>query len=144
MTALASTAFAANSLASAAPASRARRWAARIVTGLPVVFLMFDIAIKLANHPSVAEVSQKLGMPPHQATPIALLLAACLALYLIPRTAVLGAVLLTGYLGGAVYVHLRVENPLFSHTLFPIYVGALLWIGLYLRDARVRALLAPR
>jgi hypothetical protein len=64
----------------------------------------------------------------------------CLILYVIPRTAPLGAVLWTGYLGGAIATHLRLDNPLFSHTLFPIYVAALLWGGLYLRDARVRAL----
>ncbi len=64
----------------------------------------------------------------------------CLVLYLIPRTAVLGTILFTGYLGGAILANLRVENPLFSHVLFPTYLGALLWVGLYLRDRRLRAL----
>lgn len=120
------------------------RWAGRVLTGLPVLFLGFDVAIKLANVPAVAEASEKLGLPASQAPAIAVVLAICLALYLIPRTAVLGAVLLTGYLGGAVQVHVRVSDPLFSHVLFPVYVGALLWVGLYLRDARVRRLVAPR
>ena len=67
----------------------------------------------------------------------------CLTLYLIPRTAPLGAVLWTGYLGGAIATHLRIDNPLFSHILFPIYVAAFIWGGLYLRDARVRAAIGP-
>ena len=120
------------------------RWTGRVLTGIPVLFLAFDVAIKLAGIPAVAEASERLGLPAHLAPGIALVLASCLALYLVPRTAVLGAVLLTGYLGGAVLVHVRVEDPLFSHTLFPVYVGALLWAGLYVRDARVRRLLAHR
>jgi hypothetical protein len=74
--------------------------------------------------------------------PIGLVELACLVLYLVPRTAPLGAILFTGYLGGAIATHVRLGNPLFSHQLFPIYVAAMLWIPLYLRDARVRALLA--
>jgi hypothetical protein len=131
---------------SAAPATGARRgrWAARILTGIPVAFLMFDVAIKLVNPPIVAETSAKLGLPVALTAPTGILLAVCLALYLVRRTAPLGAVLLTGYLGGAVLTHWRVGDPLVSHTLFPIYVGALLWAGLYLRDDRVKRLLAPR
>jgi hypothetical protein len=120
------------------------RWTGRVLTGIPVLFLAFDAAIKLVGIPAVAEASERLGLPAHQAPAIALVLASCLALYLVPRTAPLGAVLLTGYLGGAVLVHVRVGDPLFSHTLFPVYVGALLWAGLYLRDARVRRLFAVR
>ena len=126
------------------PSTHLARWAGRLLTGIPVLFLAFDVAIKLLHHPSVAEASEKLGLPVHQAPALALLLAGCMALYLAPRTAALGAVLLTGYLGGAVLVHVRVGDPLFSHTLFPVYVGAMLWGGLYLRDARVRGLLAAR
>ncbi len=116
-------------------------WVGRVLSGLPVLFLIFDVTIKLMGHPAVAEASAKLGLPENGSKPIALVLLACLALYLVKRTAPLGAVLLTGYLGGAVLVHVRVNDPLFSHTLFPIYVGAMLWAGLYLRDARVRRLL---
>ena len=85
-----------------------------------------------------------LGWPVSLAIPLGILLLSCLALYAIPRTAVLGAILLTGYLGGAVATHVRVADPLFSHVLFPVYVGAMLWGGLYLRDARLRALIPFR
>lgn len=122
--------------------SGAARWAGRILTGLTGLFLTFDVVIKLVDHPAVHEASVTLGLPDSLAKPVALILAACLALYLAPRTAPIGAVLLTGYLGGAVLVHARVGSPLLSHTLFPIYVGAVLWTGLYLRDERVRGLIA--
>lgn len=121
-----------------------RRWPGRVLSGIPAAFLAFDAAIKLANPAFVTEASVKAGIPAELAVPLGALLAACLALYLVPRTAPLGAVLLTGYLGGAVLTHLRIGDPLISHTLFPIYVGALLWAGLYLRDDRVRRLLAAR
>jgi hypothetical protein len=116
-----------------------RRWAGRILSGLPVAFLSFDIVIKLVHIPAVTEASERLGLPDSLSRPLAVILLACVALYLVPRTAVLGAVLLTGYLGGAIAVHARIGDPLLSHTLFPIYVAILLWGGLYLRDARVRA-----
>jgi hypothetical protein len=121
-----------------------RRWPGRVLSGIPALFLAFDAAMKLANPAFVAEASVKAGIPAELAVPLGVILAACLALYLIPRTAPLGAVLLTGYLGGAVLAHLRIGDPLISHTLFPIYIGALLWAGLYLRDDRVRHLLAAR
>jgi DoxX-like family len=130
--------------APASTASKARRWPGRVLTGIPVAFLAFDVVIKLAQPAAVTEATAKLGLPAHSAPLLAAILAACLALYVIARTAPLGAVLLTGYLGGAVLTHLRVGDPLISHTLFPIYVGALLWAGLYLRDERVRRLLAAR
>jgi len=120
------------------------RWTARILTGLTILFLTFDAAIKLVGHPAVAEGSVRLGLPPALAPVFGLVLLACVALYAIPRTAPLGAILLTGYLGGAVLVHLRVGDPLATHALFPIYVGAAAWLGLYLRDDRVRRLIAPR
>lgn len=113
----------------------------RIVTAIPVLFLSFDALMKLANNHHVAEASVQLGLPPNLAIPLGVVLATCLVLYLLPRTAPLGAVLLTGYLGGAVLAHLRVGDPMLSHTLFPVYVGAMMWTGLYLRDHRVRQLL---
>jgi hypothetical protein len=122
--------------------SSTAKWVGRGLSGFAVLFLLFDVTIKLVGHPSVAEASAQLGLPVDQAAPIALLLAACLTLYVIPRTAVLGAVLLTGYLGGAVEVHVRVGSPLFSHTLFPVYVAAFVWGGLFLRDARARRMIA--
>ena len=116
--------------------------AAVIVTGLPVLFLLFDAVMKLVNPPEVVVASARLGLPAGMAVPLGLVLAACVALYVWRKTAPLGAVLLTGYLGGAVLAHVRVGDPMFTHTLFPIYVGALLWGGLYLRDERVRHLIA--
>ena len=116
----------------------------RILKAIPILFLTFDAAIKLANIPAVAEASEKLGLPAHLAPGLGILLLACVALYAIPRTAPIGAVLLTGYLGGAILTHLRVGDPLLSHTLFPIYVAVFVWGGLYLRDERVRRLVAAR
>lgn len=122
------------------PTSTTRRWVGRTLSGLAVAFLLFDSAMKLAMVQPVIDASARMGFPVDTARPIGAILLACVAIYLMPRTAVLGAVLLTGYLGGAVASHLRLEDPLVSHTLFPIYFGALIWGGLYLRDARVRTI----
>jgi hypothetical protein len=119
--------------------SNRSRWIGRVLSGLPVFFLIFDAVIKLIHIPPVVEACARLGLPDHLAGGLAVLLLACLTLYVVPRTAALGAVLLTGYLGGAVAIHLRIGDPLLSHTLFPVYVGAMLWAGLFLRDPRVRA-----
>ena len=133
-----------------APANRtaasatARRWAGRVLTGIPMLFLLFDGIIKLLRVKPVLDGMPLLGWPVSLAIPLGILLLSCLALYAIPQTAVLGAILLTGYLGGAVATHVRVADPLFSHVLFPVYVGAMLWGGLYLRDARLRALIPFR
>ena len=126
--------------APAATSSTARR-AGRALTGVAVAFLAFDTAIKLIGVQAAVDGTAQLGYAPHLLPVIGLIEVACLVLYLVPRTAALGAVLWTGYLGGAIATHLRLENPLFTHVLFPIYVAALLWGGLYLRDDRVRALL---
>jgi hypothetical protein len=125
------------------PPFRASRWTGRVLSGIPVAFLGLDAVMKLVHVAPVTEASQRIGFPDHLAEGLGVVLLACLALHLVPRTAVLGAVLLTGYLGGAVAIHLRIEDPLFSHTLFPVYVGILLWAGFYLRDARVRAAVQP-
>ena len=116
----------------------------RIVTGLPVLFLAFDGAVKLANPSFVTEASAKLGLPSGISVGLGVVLLASLALYLFRRTALIGAVLLTGYLGGAVLAHLRVGDPFASHVLMPVYVGILLWVGLYLRDERLRGLVLAR
>jgi hypothetical protein len=130
----------------AAPASRtvssAHRWAGRIASGIPVLFLLFDGVIKVMRHPAVIEGTAKLGYPVGVADDLGIVLLTCVAVYLVPRTAVLGAILLTGYLGGAVATHVRVGDPLFSHVLFPTYLAVLLWGGLWLRDARLRALVS--
>ena len=118
-----------------------RRRAGRIVSAIPIAFLVFDTVIKFAGIQPVADSMTQLGWPLHLSLGIAVIEAVCLVAYLVPRTSILGAVLLTGYLGGAVATHVRVESPLFSHVLFPVYVAALLWGGLYLRDSRLGALL---
>ena len=129
---------------SARSASRRGVWAGRILSGIAVLFLAMDAAVKVIPIPAALEGSSNLGWDPSLVSTLGVIQLACLAVYLVPRTAPLGAVLWTGYLGGAIATHVRVFNPLLSHTLFPIYVAALLWGGLYLRDARVRALLSPR
>ena len=126
--------------APADPSARAR-WAGRALSGLAVLFLTFDLSVKLFVSMEAVEATARLGWQARHMPILGVIQLACLALYLVPRTAVLGAVLWTGYLGGAVATHLRVDNPLLSHVLFPTYVAALLWGGLYLRDRRVRALL---
>lgn len=115
-------------------------WPGRIVTGVPTLFLAFDSLMKWLKIQPVTDTFLAMEIPTHLARGIGALQLVCLVVYLIPRTAPLGAVLLTGYLGGAVSLHLRIGSPLFSHMLFPVYVGALLWLGLYLRDARLRSL----
>jgi hypothetical protein len=127
-----------------APVSNKRVWAGRVLSGLAVAFLLFDGVIKLLVLPFVVESHQQLGYPVGAVRGIGCALFACVATYVFPRTSLLGAVLLTGYLGGAVATHVRVENPLFSHVLFPIYVAAMIWGGLLLRDDRLRALLPWR
>ena len=111
-----------------------------LVSTVPVLFLLFDGVIKLMRIGPVVESFNRLGYPESVSLGIGILELACLALYVAPRTAILGALLLTGYLGGATATHVRVGDPLLTHILFPIYVGALFWGGLFLREARVRAL----
>ena len=124
-----------------APFAR-RLWTGRVLSALAVLILAFDLTIKFIHIAPVTESFARLGIPDHLALAIATLELTCLVVYLIPRTAPLGAVLLTGFLGGAITLHVRVGDPLLSHILFPSYIGALLWVGLYLRDARVRMLLS--
>jgi hypothetical protein len=121
-------------------------WAGRILSGFVVFFLLVDAGFKLIRPlpaPAV-EAFGKLGYPIGLAGGIGVLLLSCVALYLIPRTSILGAILLTGYLGGAVASHVRIGDPWLSHALFPVYVGLLIWGGLYLRDQRLRALIPLR
>ena len=118
---------------------RARLWTGRVLSALVTAFLLFDVSLKLLHPPMVVEGTAKLGFPESSILVTAIVLLGSLVLHLVPRTAVLGAVLLTGYLGGAVATHLRVGDPVFSHTVFPVYVGVLIWAGLVLR----RPLLLP-
>lgn len=116
-------------------------WAGRILSGIAVAFLLFDAAGKLMRVGPVIEGSVQLGYPERAVLPIGVLLLSGVALYVIPRTTVLGAIYLAAYLGGAVASHYRLGNPLATHVLFPVYVAALLWGGLALRDARLLTLL---
>jgi hypothetical protein len=133
------------SIDTAAP-SKSRLLTGRILTTLTVLFLIMDIAFKFIRPipPQVLQSMNQLGIQTGLLTTIGILLLACTVLYVIPATSVLGAVLLTGYLGGAISVHVRVGNPLFGYVLFPVYVGALMWAGLYLREPRLVALLPLR
>jgi hypothetical protein len=119
------------------------RWAGRALSGLAILFFAADAAGKLFAPEAMIANSPPLGIPADPAfyRLLGAILAGCTLLYALPRTAPLGAVLLTGYLGGAVFAHLRVGSPLLGFTLFGVYLGVLLWAGLWLRDARVRALL---
>jgi hypothetical protein len=124
--------------------SRRTLWTGRVLSGLAVAFLIFDSAGKLLEVQPVIDGTKELGYSPDVVFSLGVMLLSCVLTYLAPRTSVLGAVLLTGYLGGAVATHVRVENPLFTHVLFPTYVAALLWGGLMLRDPRLRAFLPWR
>ena len=123
-----------------APTSRAAHHTGLAVTGLVTLFLLFDSVTKLLQMPMVVDATVQMGFPASTVPVIGGTLLVCLVLHLVPRTAVLGAVLLTGYLGGAVCAQLRIEAPLFSTLLFPVYTGVLVWLGLYLRSAALRAL----
>jgi hypothetical protein len=110
-----------------------------------ILFLVMDFTMKLLALPVVLETGGPLGFPgADMARLLGTILLICTVLYVLPQTAVLGAILLTGYLGGAVATHVRLGNPLFSHVLFGVYLGVMLWGGLYLRDARIRALVPIR
>jgi hypothetical protein len=120
--------------------TRSRHRLGIAVSSLPVAFLIFDTSIHLAKIGVVVEAFERVGYPAALARPLGILESVCLLLYMVPRTSILGAVLLTGFLGGAISSHVRIGDPLFSHVLFPAYVAVLLWTGLFLRDDRVRAL----
>ena len=116
-------------------------WAGRILSGLVVAFLALDGAMKLIPLDIVVQTSQELGIPVYLARTLGVLTLAGTVLYAIPRTSVLGAILLTGYLGGAIYTHVRAGSPLLTHTFFGVYLGLLVWGGLWLREERLRALI---
>lgn len=125
-----------------ATTSKKMLWTGRILSGLAVAFLLFDGIIKFFMDklpPEALEAGASLQWPIEKMPLVGTILLICTLLYTIPRTTILGAVLLTGYLGGAIASHVRVGNPLFTHTLFPIYVAILIWLGLYLRNAKLRS-----
>jgi hypothetical protein len=127
----------------AAPAATGRGmvWTARAISGFVSAFLLFDGAARLVRFGPYVEGTVKFGYPEHLASPIGLVLVVATLLYVVPRTAVLGAILLTGYLGGATASHVRMEDPFF---LFAATFGVLVWVGLYLREPRLRALIPLR
>lgn len=124
--------------------SRTQIWTARVLRGLAISFLLVDAGMKVLKLAPAVEGTASLGYPPDSVFGIGVVQLVCVALYIVPRTSFLGAVLLTGYLGGAIATHVRLGNPLFTHVLFPTYVAALIWGALYLRDARLRALVPVR
>ena len=124
------------------PASRLTRWTGRLLSGLVIVFLMIDGAIKLVPWPVVTETMDRMGYGSSEtlARSLGLITIVCTVLYSIPPTSILGAILLTGYLGGAMASHARIGSPLFTHILFSLYLGLFMWGGLWLRDPRLRSL----
>lgn len=129
---------------SIAPVSPPALWAGRVLSGLAVAMMLFSGIIKLAKTAPVVDSFAQLGVPDQLARGIGVLELLCTALYVIPRTAILGAILLTGLFGGAILAHLRVGNPLPSHTLFPVYMGVFVWGGLFFRETRLRGLIPLR
>jgi len=114
--------------------SKAKLWTARILSGIAILFLLFDSTIHLMVIQPVVDSFNQLGIPIQLAVPLGIIELVCLVLYAIPRSSIFGAVLLTGYLGGAIAIQLRIGAPLFSTALFPVYIGVMVWGGIYLRD----------
>lgn len=119
--------------------TKAMLWTGRVLSVLFGLFWLMDLTMKLMNLEVVRTTGAQLGLPPEQSQLLGVIELVCLVLYVFPRTQVLGAVLVTAYLGGAVETHLRVGSPLFSHVLFGVYVGLMAWGGLWLREPRLRA-----
>jgi hypothetical protein len=119
-------------------------WSGRIMSGLATLFLLIDAVMKVVKARVAVEGTVQVGYPESTVVGIGLSLLVSTLLYAIPRTSVLGAILVTGYLGGAVATNVRMSAPLFSYILTPVYVGVLVWGGLYLRDERLRALIPVR
>ena len=127
-------------------ADKQRHIAGYVMSGLVIAFMLFDAGMKLVPLDVVIKSTASLGYPPSSdlARGLGIVALVCTALYAFPRTDVLGAILLTGFMGGTVAAHLRIGSPLFTHVLFGVYLAVLAWGGLYLRDARLRALLPLR
>jgi len=119
-------------------------WTGRVLSALGALFMTFDGIIHILRITPVVDAFAQLGFPLSASRALGIIEIVCVVLYLLPRTTALGAILLTGYLGGAIATQVRVRSPLFSTTLFPVYVALLLWGGLYFRDERVRNLIPLR
>jgi hypothetical protein len=126
-----------------APVSKKALWTGRIISALPALFLLLDGVMKLLKPAPVVDATVRLGYHESVIVPLGIVLIVCTVIYMIPRTSILGAILLTGYLGGAVATHVRVGEGLFP-VFFPIVFGVLLWGGLWLRDERLRAFIPLR
>ncbi|CAN0492666.1 unnamed protein product [Phaeothamnion confervicola] len=124
--------------------SKTQRWISYVMSGLVILFMLLDSIMKFVKPKEVIEGTLALGFAEHHIVIIGTLGLISTLLYAIPRTSVLGAILLTGYFGGAVCTHLRLDNPMFSHTLFTVYFGIFVWGGLWLRNTKVRELLPLR
>lgn len=124
--------------------SRSRLWTGRVIAGIITAFMLFDAIFKFINPAPVREAFARTGWPVHLSPVLGAILLISTIFFVIPRSAILGAILLTAYLGGAVAANLRLEDPLFSHTLFPVYFGVLMWGSLWLRDSRISALIPLR
>jgi hypothetical protein len=135
-----------STIAETAAVSRPMLWTGRVLSGLVIVFLLFDGAIKLVPWPVVTETMDRMGYGSSEslARTLGVITVACTVLYAIPPTSILGAILLTGYLGGAMASHVRIGSPLFTHTLFGLYLGLMVWGGLWLRDGSLRDLIPWR
>jgi len=133
-------------IAETMPVSKPASWTGRVLSGLVIVFLLFDGAIKLVPWPIVTETMDKMGYGSSEtlARSLGIITIVCTVLYSVPPTSILGAILLTGYLGGAMASHVRIDSPLFSHTLFGFYLGLMVWGGLWLRDPHLRNLIPFR
>lgn len=123
--------------------AKGRLWTGRVLTTLTILFLLFDAFGKLAKPVQVTDAFARLGLPISLSTGIGVLLLACTILYAIPRTAVLGSVLLTGFLGGAVAIQMRAGSPLFE-TVFPVLFAIIAWAGIFLREPRLFVLFPLR
>ena len=119
-------------------------WIGRTLSALAILFLSFDTIVKVLRLPVAIDGTTQLGYPESSVFVIGIIQLVCLVLYVIPQTSVFGAILFTGYLGGAIATHLRIGSPLFTHILFPIYVALLIWGGLYAREPRLRAMVPIR
>jgi hypothetical protein len=135
-----------STIAETAPVSKPARWLGRVLSGLVIAFMLFDGAIKLVPWPIVTETMDRIGYGSSEtlARSLGLITIVCTVLYAIPPTSIVGAILLTGYLGGAMASHVRIGTPLFSHMLFGFYLGLMVWGGLWLRDRSVRQLIPFR
>ena len=135
-----------STIAAETPVSKPARLLGRVLSGLVILFMLFDGAIKLVPWPVVTETMDRIGYGSSEslARSLGFITVACTVLYAIPPTSIVGAILLTGYLGGAMASHVRIGSPLFSHLLFSFYLGVMVWGGLWLRDRKLRALMPLR